>query len=657
MLKKIADTSRILSAEMIQKAGSGHPGMPLGCAEIGAVLFGEELDYNPDDSDWINRDRLVLSAGHGSAWLYSFLYLAGFDLTVSDLKNYRKLDSRTPGHPEKDKTPGVEVTTGPLGQGLAYGIGMALSEKKLSKKYNTEDFDLIDYNVYVMASDGDLMEGISYESCSLAGHLNLDNLIVIYDKNNISISGKVELAFSEDIEKRFQSMGWQVITINGNNIDEIKKALKEAREDRDSPSLIIASTTIGKGLSSLEGKEEAHAASIDEKRINELKEVLNYPDKEFFVSTEIDNYFEKRKLKSKKYYKKWKSKFKEWKNKNPELYKNWKGAVNLSLPDNLWDDFNINLKEDNATRNISGKIYEHLTDKIDYVIGGSADLAGSTRLTNDNLKDIKANEFSGRNIYFGIREHAMGAIAGGISLNGGLRPVVSTYLTFSDYMRPSIRLSAMMGLAVIYIFTHDSVYVGGDGPTHQPVEQLESLRLIPNLRVMRPADSEETFYAWKEALREKHRPVALVLSRQKLSYINKDLNQDKFSQGSYLVHQSGEDGIGIDIFASGSEVSLAVKVADILCESKDYDLRVFSVPELKNKRKIKKNNFNDRHKIIIEAANISNWIKYFSNAIVFNVSSFGKSGEGKKVAESLGIDPNKIANQIQQKLKNKNNKF
>lgn len=707
MLQKVADTVRVLSAEAIEKAGSGHPGMPMGSAEIGAVLFGEVMKYNPLCPRWVDRDRLVLSAGHGSIWLYVLLHLAGYNVSLEDLKEYRVFDSRTPGHPELGKTPGVEMTTGPLGQGLAHAVGMALAERMLAERFNGPGHKLIDHYTYVVAGDGDLMEGISYEASSLAGNLGLGKLIVIYDHNQISIDGSTEITFTDDIEQRFVSAGWQVIgDVDGHDTDDLRAAVEEARSNGDKPSIIIASTIIGKGAPNKEGKSVAHGSPLGEEEIKLMKERLDYPQEPFYIADEVKEYFRERQRELDSEYEEWQANFAAWKEKYPEQYGKWQEYWHFSVPENVLE-LDIDFKKEKPTRNYSGEIYRAICQRIGYLVGGSADLTASTRIYLEDSSDLSKDNYLGRNIHFGVREHAMAAAAAGMVLHGGLRPVISTYLAFSDYMRPSIRLAAMMGLPVIYVFTHDSIYVGEDGPTHQPVEQLESLRMIPGLRVIRPADGEETLLAWKEILLEKEKPVALILSRQALPYLEKELHQEQFQKGGYPVHivdgvadvidtgaavgVAGKEAAGVSnevasgasagvvadsvsdgldegaaevvyeeghvcILASGSEVSLAIKVARRL-EEAGIGSRVISVPEkeklYRDKEYLEKLiGGNCILKAAIEAGVKIGWYRLVgTDGLVFGVKHFGISGEGQKVARHFGLEEETITEAILNELK------
>ncbi|RCW52977.1 transketolase [Halanaerobium sp. ST460_2HS_T2] len=651
MLQKIADTVRALSADAVESAGSGHAGMPLGCAEIGAYLFAKEIKYNPEAPDWFNRDRLVLSAGHGSIWLYSLLHLAGYDLSLEDLKQYRRFQSKTPGHPEYKVTPGVEMTTGPLGQGFAHAVGMALAEEILAKKYNKKNYNLVDHYTYVVAGDGDLMEGISYEAASLAGSLELDKLIVIYDHNQVSIDGPTDITFIDDIKKRFSSANWQVISaIDGSSFSDLESAFKKAKEEKQRPTIIIADTVIAKGIAAKEGDSSAHASPLGKEEIIKMKKKVGLPTEEFEVPTAVYDYFKAHLSDCKSRFAEWQEIKSDYAIKFDRDYQEFKSGIELKVDINF-DDLKIDLNEIKAIRNYAGEYYQKLAEKLPYLIGGTADLSASTRINLDQYADIKRGNFAGRNIKFGVREHAMAAAAGGLMLHGGLRPVIATYLTFSDYMRPSIRMAAMMGLPVIYVFTHDSIHVGQDGPTHQPIEQLESLRMIPNLRVIRPSTAAEVKLAWKSAANEKDGPVALVMARQAVKAYNKEINNEEFDKGAFIV--SDEINPDIAIMAAGSEVETALKIKEIL--KKDYKVRIISAPEkekLYHKPEYLEQLFkNVKLSAAIEAGNPNGWYRVLQGkALAFGVEDFGFSADGDQIAAEFGLTAEKIAKKIKASL-------
>lgn len=654
MLEQVANTVRGLSADIVEKANSGHPGMPIGCADIGALLFGEVMDLDASRSDWPNRDRFVLSAGHGSAFLYSFLHLNGYDISMEDLKDFRQLHSKTPGHPEYGETDGVETTTGPLGQGFANAVGMALAEKMLAAKYNTEEYNIVDHYTYTIMGDGCMMEGLSSEAASLAGHLGLDKLIAIYDDNNISIAGNTNLAFTESVADRFRAFGWQVIeNIDGHDIKQLRAAINQAKSDRSKPTLIMAKTHIAFGAPEKQDTSAAHGAPLGESEIKGLKEKFDLPvDKKFYVAAEVKEFFRSRAAKMQDTRLKWEEEFAEWAKANPSLKKDWDQAMELKLPLDLREKImNLEIETPIATRKSAGAALTKAFDLIPYLVGGSADLSPSNKTYNVEYGEVQKDDYSGRNLRFGVREHAMGAVVNGISLHQGLRPFAATFLVFSDYMRPSIRLAALMKQPVIYVFTHDSVFVGEDGPTHQPVEHVEALRIIPGLKVIRPGDEEEAKAAWVEALETKDQPTALILTRQNLEHIKKYQGLDKFNNGGYFV--SDPKAADIIIFASGSEVNLAEASAKLLA-AKNIKAAVMSVPE---KRKLEE--YAAKHdlpevklRVAIEAGVTNSWYKLVGrDGLVIGLDRFGLSGKGQEVGEELGFKAEKVVEKIENALK------
>jgi len=652
LFNNIANIVRGLAVDMIEKAKSGHPGLPLGCAEIGAVLFGNVLKYDSSVPDWLDRDRFVLSAGHGSAWLYSLLHLSGYELTLEDLKNFRQFNSKTPGHPEYGETPGVEVTTGPLGQGFTNAVGMALAEKMLAARYNTEDYKIVDHYTYTLLGDGCMMEGITSEAASLAGHLGLGKLIAIYDDNGISLAGETKVSFTESVADRFRAYNWKVIEhINGHSVEEFKAAIIKAKETEDKPVLIIAKTHIGYGAPTKQGSCSCHGAPLGEEEIKGLKRNLGLPlEEKFYISSEVKEFFKDRKKQLTQKRKEWENKFMEWAQKYPELKEQWDNALNLAVPQDLELD-KLEIKSPIATRIASSVILNSLADKVPYLIGGSADLSPSTKTYLNNYGEVQKNSFTGRNLRFGVREHAMGAIVNGIAAHKGLRPYCSTFFVFSDYMRPAIRMAALMRLPIIYIFTHDSFMVGEDGPTHQAVEQLESLRIIPNLRVIRPADEEETKLAWEEVLKRTEGPTALVLSRQNLPHLEKYRGIKEFSQGGYIISHKEKEAPQVVLMASGSEVSIAVKVNAIL-KVNGITSRVVSVPDreefLRQGKKYIEEVLGpkDALRVVIEANTGQGWYQLF-------MKSFGKSAPDQQLADYFGFTPEKIAQKIIQLCRGK----
>lgn len=657
MLAEVAKTIRGLSVDAIEKANSGHPGLPLGCADLGAVLFGEILKHDPEKPDWLDRDRFILSAGHGSMLLYALLHLSGYDITIEDIMNFRQIGSKTPGHPEYGITPGVEVTSGPLGQGFANGVGMALAEKILADKFNEEDFDIINHYTYVLASDGCMMEGITSEAASLAGHWGLEKLIVIYDKNQISLAGRTDLIFTESVADRFRAYNWRVIdNVNGHDFDELKTALIKAREKSDKPVIIIVQTHIGYGAPTKQDSHTAHGAPLGKEEVAGLKRNLGLPaDRPFYISDETREYFQNRKTELKVLKKQWDEKFALWSKNFPEKRIQLDESIDLKIPEKM-EFWRMDLAEKIATRSSSGEILNKIAQEVPYIIGGSADLSPSTMTYLKNFSELQKNSYNGRNIRFGVREHAMGAICNGLALHKGIRPYCSTFLVFSDYMRPSIRLTAIMNLPVIFIFTHDSVYVGEDGATHQPVEQLESLRIIPNLQVIRPADNDEVKVAWQNILEKKEGPSVLILTRQKLSSLSKYQSIRDISRGGYIVYE-GSNNPGVVISASGSEVETALQVKDIL-EGEHIPCRVVSIPDretfalqdLKYKESIL--NLGKSFQVVIEAATGQGWYEVIPGlSMGIFIRRFGESGPGDQVAALLGLEPGKIARLILERYK------
>jgi len=655
-LKKLAaNTIRILAAEGVQKANSGHPGMPMGMADVAMILWTEFLKHNPDDPKWYNRDRFILSAGHGSMLIYTLLHLSGYDVTIDDLKSFRQWGSRTAGHPEYGLLPGIETTTGPLGQGFGNGVGMATASKMIAARFNDEKNQLFgNHYIYAIVSDGDLMEGISHEAASIAGHLKLGNIIYFYDDNHITIEGKTEITFSEDIQKRFESYGWQVLRTDAYDHDGIRKAIIEAQNEKEKPTLIITRSHIGYGSPNKVDTAEVHGAPLGADELLATKKNLGWPvDKEFYVPDEVRKLFEERKNELKKIYDHWQNDFENWKKSNPEKADLLNKYLNNWLPENLEEELLAAApKEPNATRSLSSKVIQKIAQLVPNFIGGSADLAPSTNTYMKDFESIAPNKFNGRNFHFGIREHAMGAIINGIALYGGFRPFGATFFVFSDYMRPTIRLAAIMEIPVIYVFTHDSIFVGEDGPTHQPVEHLAVLRAIPNVTVIRPADGIETAMAWSIALRHKEGPVALILTRQKIEAFERDsdFNPKDIQKGAYIVSREREGKLDLVIAASGSEVPVASEAKKIL--SNDLSIRVVSIPsrELFEKQsdEYKKSLFPDNVPVvIIEAASMTGWGDLFRQKLLrIGIERFGASAPYKILAEKFGLTGKQVAEKI-----------
>ena len=654
-LTHMANIIRGLSADGVEKAGSGHPGLPLGCAEIGSVLYFDTMRHSPQNPKWPNRDRFVLSAGHGSMFLYSLLHLSGYDLPLEELKQFRQLDSQTPGHPEYGDTVGVETTTGPLGQGLSNAVGMAIAEQMLAERYNRPGYPIVDFYTYVLCGDGCMMEGITSEASSLAGHLKLDKLIVIYDSNRITIEGSTDLAFSESVKDRYLAYGWHVQEINGHDVDQLRQAIEKAKLEKERPSLIIAETQIGKGSPNKAGTAGIHGAPLGKDEIIAMKKALGLPEADFYVSEEAAEMREAVIEKGRKLEQEWNQLFNEWRENHPDLAKEWDQAFNNELPDNLEDIVpKFEVGEKLATRAASGKTINALAQAIPYLVGGSADLAPSNNTHINDGGNIKAGDFSGRNFNFGVREHAMGAIMNGISLTGGFRIFGGTFLVFSDYMRPSIRLAAMMGQPVIYVLTHDSIYVGEDGPTHQPVEHTESLRLIPNLRVFRPADPEETAHAWIQALKRLDGPSAMILTRQALPVMPKH-DGASMDKGGYILYKEQKE-LDLTIAAAGSEVSLALETAKLL-EEEGYGVRVVSIP-CREEYLAQDQTYRDQviptstPVLAVEVGVGSGWYSLCPGAKmrVFSLDRFGRSGKAADVGKYFGFTPDNLADEAKKLL-------
>ena len=593
--KSCVNTIRFLAADAVEKAKSGHPGAPMGMADMAFVLWNQFLRYDPDDPDWKNRDRFVLSAGHASMLLYSLLHLAGYKLSMDELKNFRQWNSLTPGHPEYGLTPGVECTTGPLGSGFSNAAGMALGAKMMGSRFNSSDISLIDSRIFVLCSDGDMQEGIASETASWAGHLGLGNLIALYDSNDITIAGDAGLAMSEDVGKRFEAYGWHVQHCDGHNHDEIADCLEESLSVANKPSLIVAKTVIGKGAPTKEGTAGSHGAPLGQEEIEAAKLASGWNDKpDFHVPDEVREVFAERKKELKLQHQQWEEKLAGWKQSDPEQAKLWDSHWEKKLPDDLLNQLIDSISgEEDATRNLSGKVIQKMAELIPSLVGGSADLEPSNKTLIKNAESIRPSSldsdsapdpsFSGRNIHFGIREHAMGGITNGLALFGSWRPFCGTFAVFSDFMRPSIRLAAISKLSSIFVFTHDSYGVGEDGPTHQPVEQLWALRLIPELEVWRPADAVETAAAWNYCLQNttelSAKPGALFLTRQKTETLEREANFDPtvIAKGGYTVSGGDEDYPDLVLISTGSEGG-AVQSAKKVIEQQDVTVRHVSIP-------------------------------------------------------------------------------
>ncbi len=644
LYKELANCIRFLSIDAVQKANSGHPGMPMGMADVATVLFKDFLSFNPKNPSWANRDRFVLSAGHGSMLLYSLLYLTGYkSVSLSDIKNFRQLNSICAGHPEYHPNTGIETTTGPLGQGISNAVGFAISEEILKKKFGKKK---IDHKTYVIAGDGCLMEGISHEALSLAGHLRLKNLILLFDNNSISIDGPTSLAVSDNHEKRFKSYGWNYLKINGHNYKEIVKALKKAQKSKR-PIAISCKTTIGYGSPNKGGKASSHGSPLGEDEIKLVRKKLGWKHEPFQIPKDLLSEWKKVGDEASKKAKKHENKFKNIFTKNKKL-----NLINNSI-EKIRQDYFKNPKP-LATRK-SSEIFLDIVSKLPNLIGGSADLAGSNNTKTKDHKIIKPGNFSGNYIHYGVREHAMCGIMNGIALHSNLIPYGGTFLIFSDYCKPSIRLAAMMKQRVIYVFTHDSIGLGEDGPTHQPIEQLASLRSIPNLNVFRPADLIETFESWQLAIESEKTPSVIALTRQKVEPVrNKNNSKNETSYGAYEILRTGEE-IKLTIISSGSETSLSCDISHKLATENIYS-KVISMPcqELfdQQSKDYKNKILNETDLVVsIEASETDYWKKYTgTNGLTFGIDDFGKSAPYKEIYNHFELSLESIIRKIKEKL-------
>jgi transketolase len=648
-IQAVATAVRTFTMDAVQIAGSGHPGQPMGCAELGAAIYCEALNHCPQDPGWVNRDRFVLSAGHGCLLQYSLLHLCGYDISVEDIRNYRRLGSKATGHPEYGIVPGIETTTGPLGQGIANAVGMAIAERMLAARFNSGK-TIIDYHTFCLVGDGDLMEGISYEASSLAGHLGLGKLIVFYDSNGVTIEGSTKLSFTESARERFLACGWRVLEASAYDIPQILRFVEEAKREGSKPTFIIMKSVLAKGSYSLAGSSKAHGSPLGEAELRSSKKAMGVPeDSEFYVPREAVDYLEGRKREWAAKYRQWHETFDSWARENPEKFAQWKKFQSgpelegMSLP-------HFEKGERVPTRTASGEVLKALSSRFACIVGGSADLSHSTSTNLFENDAFSSDNPGGRGIYFGIREHAMAAIANGIAIDRLFKVFCSTYLVFSDYMRPSIRLAAMMRLPVVYVFTHDSILMGEDGPTHQPVEQVASLRAIPGLAVLRPGDAEETRVAWEMAISSTGGPTALILSRHPLEVFDKaDAQWEKaLRSGAYVVSDSRGKPETV-IIASGSEVELAletkrrlgddrVRVVSLMCRElflgSPQSFREKVVPA-------------GTRRIVIEAG-VSLGLEGLAgdSGLIVSVDGFGKSAPIEDLRRAYGLDPEAIASRI-----------
>lgn len=656
------NTIRTLSIDAIEKANSGHPGLPMGAAPMAYTLWTKHLRHNPANPTWFNRDRFVLSAGHGSMLLYSLLHLGGYDLPMEEIKNFRQWNSKTPGHPEVGHTVGVEATTGPLGQGIAMSVGMAMAERHLAAVYNKPSHELVDHFTFALCGDGDLMEGVAAEAISLAGHLQLDKLIVLYDSNDISLDGDLNKSFSENVKKRFESYGWNYIHVaDGNDIEDLSQAIESAKKHNGHPTLIEVKTVIGFGSPNRSGKSAAHGMPLGKEESLLTKESYKWTfEEDFHVPEEVYATFkEAAESLGGANEEKWNAQFDSYKHSYPELAKQLELAISGELPENY--DAEIPVYEagsSHATRSSSGEVLNAIAKAVPSFFGGSADLAGSNKTTIKNAGDFSSDSYEGRNIWFGVREFAMGAALNGMALHGGLHVFGGTFFVFSDYVRPAIRLSALMGLPVTYVFTHDSIAVGEDGPTHEPVEQLASLRAMPNLSVIRPADANESAEAWKLAVSSKSIPTALILSRQNLPVLeySATLAKDGVAKGAYVVSPASKEEPDVLLLATGSEVSLAVEAQKRLADE-GIDASVVSMPSWDRFEKqdvAYKNSVlpkSVKKRLAIEMGTSFGWDRYTGEeGSILGIDRFGASAPGEIVMKEFGFSSENVVARVKSLL-------
>jgi transketolase len=646
------NTIRTLAMDAVQKANSGHPGMPMGMADVAYVLWTQFLKHNPANPAWPNRDRFVLSAGHGSMLLYSLLHLTGYDLPLEQLQQFRQWGSHTPGHPEYGDTPGVETTTGPLGQGFANGVGMALAERLLAAEFNRPDFEIVDHYTYAIVSDGDLMEGISHEAASLAGHLGLGRIIFLYDDNKITIEGGTALTYSDDVRQRFDAYGWHVLDVDGHDRAAVAEAIRLARAERARPSILICRTHIGYGSPNRQDSAKAHGEPLGVDEVRLTKEVLGWPaDAQFLIPDEVLAHFRQAIDQGAGSEAAWQALFTRYEKAYPDLAAEWKRRLASELPAG-WEETLPDFAPDEgpiATRAAGGKVMTSIASVLPELVGGSADLHPSTKTYLSSYAAVKNGEYGGRNLHFGVREHAMAGILNGMALHGGLRPYGSTFLVFADYMRPSVRLAAIMRLPIIYVFTHDSIFVGEDGPTHQPVEQAASLRIIPGLTVIRPADARETAAAWRTVVEHRDGPVALLLSRQKLPILA-EADADGVASGGYVIADA--DNPQLLLIASGSEVGVALEAQKLLAKE-GVSARVVSMPSWEL-FEAQPEDYRDSilppeitARVAVEAGVPFGWERYVgTEGEIIAVNRFGASAPYQVLAEEFGFTAKAVAARV-----------
>ncbi len=653
---------RTLSIDAIEKANSGHPGLPMGAAPMAYTLWSRFMNHNPKNPNWFNRDRFVLSAGHGSALLYSMLHLSGYDLSLNDLKEFRQWGSKTPGHPEYGHTAGVEATTGPLGQGIAMAVGMAMAERHLAETYNKENYQIVDHYTYSLCGDGDLMEGVSAEAASLAGHLKLGRLVVLYDSNDISLDGDLNQSFSESVENRFKAYGWQYVRVeDGNDLNEIAKAIEEAKQDTERPTLIEVRTIIGYGSPNKSGKADAHGAPLGAEEIKLTKEAYKWTfEEDFHVPQEVYDQFNKLIVENgQTKEKEWTELFNQYQNEFPELSKQFEAAIHNELPEGWSKDLPAyEVGKSLASRASSGEAINAIAKNLPTLFGGSADLAGSNKTLIKGAADFLPGSYEGRNIWFGVREFAMGAALNGMALHGGVKVFGGTFFVFSDYLRPAIRLAALMKLPVTYVFTHDSIAVGEDGPTHEPIEQLAALRAMPNLSIIRPADGNETAAAWKLAIESTDQPTALILTRQDLPTLEGtvDAAYEGVSKGAYVVSPANKENADVLLLASGSEVNLAVEAQKVL-EGDGVSAAVISMPSW-DRFEAQPKEYKEsvipksvKKRLAIEMGSSLGWHRYAGDeGDVLAIDQYGASAPAKKVLEEYGFTVENVVAKVKAML-------
>jgi transketolase len=658
ILQKVAHTVRAISADAIEKQKSGHPGLPLGAAELGTFLYTKVMKHNPKNPNWIGRDRFILSAGHGSMLQYSLLHLCGYDVSMNDIKDFRQLHSKTPGHPELGMTPGVEVTTGPLGQGVAAGTGMAIAQKLLAERFGKEIFNS---KIYILAGDGCLMEGISNEAGSLAGTLGLDNLVIIYDSNDICLDGPTKECFDEDVAMRYKAYGFKVIEIDGYDFNEMEEAFNTAKNQNGKPTLIIVKTIIGKYSPTREGSNQSHGNFLGPE-MEGFKKAIGWPKKPFYVPKDVYNYMETLLSKFQTYESGWNDIFEQKISKNSKKSNDWDIYLNKRVPSDFQEKiWNIDIKSDQPTRKYNEKLIAEVADQLPYIVSGSADVASVDFTWLPGNKGVHKDNWGHQQIKFGVREFGMAMMSVGMNLHGMIRPVVGTFLVFSDYMRNAIRMSAMMRQNIIYIFTHDSLLIGQDGPTHQPIENLMSLRLIPNLTVIRPGDENEAKAAWLSAINNEDGPVAICFSRQPVKSIAKDLTESNalegVKKGIYLLYGKYYEEVDLEIYASGSEINTSYEAA-LKLQKDGFNIRLYSVPSWEyfekqdEKYRMKILDSKAKLKVSVEAGVGLGWQKIVGRSgLIISQESFGESAPEKVMADHFGFTSDKIYNKIKNHYK------